>query len=276
MRLRETMPPIGFGTWKILEQNVADIAVETAVNSGYRLFDTAKAYENEKIIGKAIRNAGISREELWISGKVWNSDRGYEQTLKAYAETCKELKTDYLDSYLIHWPASLAIHEDAEKIDAETWKAMEKLYTDGCVGTIGVCNFRIHHIENLKKTANMLPMINQIEYHPGCRQSEVVNYCINNEIIVQGWSPLGSGKMMKKPVLKEMAGKYGKTVAQICLRWELQNKIIPLPKSVTPERINSNIAIFDFEITESDMQILDTLPWMGGLGWNPDEITIFG
>lgn len=268
-------PKIGFGTWKITGKEQADLAVREAYESGYRFFDTASAYENEKLIGEAIQSTGCSRKEVLISGKVWNSHRGYEKTLKAFEATCKNLQVDYLDAYLIHWPASPAVHEDAEEINAETWKAMEKLYNDGYVKAIGVCNFLTHHLENLAKTANIKPMINQIEYHPGFVQEAITDYCKEQRILVQGWSPLGSGKLLKKAAIKEIAERYQRTPAQVCLRWCVQKGIMPVVKSVTPERIQANISIFDFVLAEEDMEKLNELPYTGS-GLNPDEIMIFG
>lgn len=276
MRQPGEFPEIGFGTWRIAEQDAANKAILAAIEAGYRLFDTASSYENEAVIGEAIRNTGYSREKIWISGKVWNDDRGYEATLKAFSSTIKKLGVDYLDCYLIHWPASAAVHENAAQIDADTWKALEKLYMDGYVKMIGVCNYRIQHLERLGRTANVRPMVNQIEYHPGFGQPEVVEYCKKEGMIVEAWSPLGRGKLTKKKPVRELAETYQRTPAQICLRWLIQKGLVPLPKSVTPERIYSNYNIWDFEISEDDMKQMDEFPEMCSSGLDPDEITIFG
>lgn len=275
MEQYKDFPKLGFGTWKITEKEIANVAIRVAFENGYRLFDTASAYENEKIIGSALQNIGCARSEIFVSGKVWNSERGYEETLKAFNVTLKNLQVDFLDSYLIHWPASPVVHSDAEKINADTWKAMEKIHDEGYVSKIGVCNFMPHHLENLAKTANVKPMINQVEYHPGFVQDDIADYCKEQNIIIQAWSPLGSGKLLKRALLREIAEKYQRTPAQICLRWCFQKGVIPIVKSVTPERIRSNADIFDFEISEKDIKLLDEFPYVGS-GLNPDKIAILG
>lgn len=266
---------IGFGTWKITEADT-DIAIETALECGYRHFDTAAAYGNERAIGEALRKSGVDREKIYISGKLWTTERDYEKVLVACQNTMKNLKVDYLDSYLVHWPAAAHMHDDWDKINSETWKAFEKLYDDGYVRKIGVCNCKPHHIESFAKYANVKPMVNQIEFHPGYNQLEIVDYCYSEKIDLEGWSPLGNGKMMKREPLRKMARHYDKTVDQLCLRYCIQKKIIPLPKSVNPERIKENIDIFDFEITKEDIDELDKMPYMGGSGLDADTVTIFG
>lgn len=270
-------PLIGFGTWQINDEEEMEQAILSALHTGYRLLDTASAYGNEEIIGKAISQSGVAREELFISGKVWNDDRGFDNTLYAFEKTLTNLKIDYLDSYLIHWPASIAVYgkKEAERINRETWRALERLHEEGRVRYVGVCNCLVHHLEELEVTGNVRPMINQIECHPGYMQKEVITYCQEKDIIVEGWSPLAHGKMMKKSVLKEIAEKYERTVAQICLRWCVQHGIVPIPKSSNPSRIIENYSIFDFSMDSEDMYLIDELPYLGGMAFNPDEITIF-
>ena len=270
-------PLIGFGTWQINDEEEMEQAILSALHTGYRLLDTASAYGNEEIIGKAISQSGVAREELFISGKVWNDDRGFDNTLYAFEKTLTNLKIDYLDSYLIHWPASIAVYgkKEAERINRETWRALERLHEEGRVRYVGVCNCLVHHLEELEVNGNVRPMINQIECHPGYMQKEVITYCQEKDIIVEGWSPLAHGKMMKKSVLKEIAEKYERTVAQICLRWCVQHGIVPIPKSSNPSRIIENYSIFDFSMDSEDMYLIDELPYLGGMAFNPDEITIF-
>ena len=182
-----------------------------------------------------------------MTSKVWNTERGYEKTMQAFEKTLKDLGLSYLDLYLIHWPASKKQFENWEKINLETWKAMTELYKDGKIRAIGVSNFKPSHLEPLMQT-EVKPMVDQIEFHPGLLQKETVSYCEANGILVEAWSPLGTGRMLGHPLLKEIAGNYGKSTAQICIHWCLQHDVLPLPKSVTLERIEENLKVFDFEI----------------------------
>ena len=202
---------------------------------------------------------------------MWNSERGYEKTIAAFEKTLADLGLDYLDLYLIHWPASQKDYDNWEEINLQTWRAMTDLYKAGKIKSIGVSNFKPHHLSALMKT-EVKPMVNQIEFHPGFMQEETVKYCRDNDILVEAWSPLGTGRMLSNPVLQEIAGHYGKSVAQICIRWCIQHDVLPLPKSVTPSRILENIQIFDFEINEEDMQRIDALDNFGGSGLDPDEV----
>lgn len=253
------IPSIGFGTWKILEENLANTSIQSAVHAGYRLFDTASIYENEQLIGDALQNSGIARESLFISGKVWNTDRGYDKTLKAFALSCKKLKVDYMDCYLIHWPASPFFSEDWAAENADTWRALETLYESGVVKSIGVCNYAPVHLDTLAATANVKPMINQIEFHPGTFPTDIFTYCKKESIQMQAWSPLGNGTLLSHPLLTKLADKYQKSPAQICLKWCEEKQVIPLPKSVTPERIAANIDLSDFSLSAEDILTLDTL-----------------
>jgi diketogulonate reductase-like aldo/keto reductase len=263
------IPCIGFGTWQTPDGKVATDSVKYAIESGYRHIDTAAVYGNEKGVGQGIRESGIDRKELFVTTKLWNTNRGYETALKAFDTSLKNLGLDYVDLYLIHWPANKA---DGAKINSDTWRAFEKLYKDGRVKSIGVSNFLEHHLRTLLDVAEIVPAIDQIEFHPGQMQPETVSFCRTSKILVQAWSPLGTGRMLNNPVLTEIALKYGKSVAQLCIRWVLQNDALPLPKSVTPSRIKENADVFNFEISDADMQTINSMPYFGGSGLNPDTI----
>lgn len=269
------IPNIAFGTWKFPDNETTSQIITNAIESGYRYIDTAKSYENEESVGRGIKNANIKREDIIIGGKLWNDDRGYDNIIKACHKTIEALNCDYLDIYLIHWPASKAVHENWEEINAETWLAMEYLYNSGIVKAIGVCNFKINQLEALMENAKIKPMINQIECHPGFMQNEIIEFCKKQDILVEAWSPLGSGKLMKKEKMKAIASKYNKDVAQICIKWCLQNGVLPLPKTSDKDRMKSNLNVFDFEISQDDMNYLNNLPYMAASGLDSETITIF-
>ena len=266
------IPKIGFGTWKIQDGEAAINAIKIAVKNGYRHIDTAAIYANEKGIGIGIKECGIAREKLFITSKLWNTERGFESTLKAFEKTLKDLQLDYLDLYLIHWPANAHQFENWKQINAETWRAMEKLHSEGKIRTIGVSNFMEHHLKPLLENAKIMPSVNQIEYHPGFLQTDCVKFCKKHNIQVEGWSPLGRGGVLNNEILIDIANKYHKSVAQLCIRWALQNKVIPLPKSTTPDRIKENFEVFDFEISESDMDLINQIENIGNSGLNPDTV----
>lgn len=267
-----TIPCIGYGTYKTSEEDVYD-AVISAVEAGYRHIDTAAYYKNEAGIGRAVRDCGVPRKELFITSKVWNTDRGYENTKRAFAETMERLGIACLDLYLIHWPANKKqFGAAAEQINAETWRALEELYAEGKVKAIGLSNFLPHHIEGLMKTARVKPMVDQIEFHPGWAQLAVSEYCRKNDIVVEAWSPLGRRGALESEVLRDIGKKYGKSAAQVCIRWVLQHGVLPLPKTVNPERMAENADVFDFELTEDEMKYIDKLENLGGQCALPDEV----
>lgn len=265
------IPCVGFGTWQTPDGETAVASVSEAIKVGYRHIDTAALYGNEVSVGKAIQLSGVDRGQLFVTSKVWNTDRGYDKTMAAFEETMKRLGLEYLDLYLIHWPAIKKQFDDWNEINLSTWKALTELYKAGRIKAIGVSNFLPHHMESLMQT-EVQPMVNQIEYHAGQLQAETVKYCCENNIIVEAWSPLGTGRMLTNETLIAIAEKYGKSVAQLCIRWCLQNGVLPLPKSVTPSRIRENSEVFDFVISDEDMTAINAMPYFGGSGNDPDNV----
>ena len=265
-----SIPSIGYGTWKITDPQVGIRAMREAIEVGYRHLDSAQGYGNEETPGEAIRQSGIDRKELFITGKVLNSSKGYESTLQAFDQTLKNLGTDYLDLYLIHWPNPKAFRDCWEEKNAESWRAMEELAAAGKVRAIGVSNFMIRHMEALLKTAKTVPAANQIKLCPGITQDEVVVYCRQKGILLQAYSPLGTGKIFDIAEMRDLAQKYGKTVAQVCVRWSLQMGFNPLPKSVSADRIAENAGVFDFQISEGDMAVISAVKGLGEAP-NPDD-----
>ena len=261
------MPWFGLGVFKVEEGPELVNAVKTAIQHGYRSVDTAAIYQNEEGVGKGIqeglKEAGISRKELFVTSKVWNSDLGYESTLAAYETSLKKLGLEYLDLYLIHWPVE-GKYKDA-------WRALETLYKEGKVKAIGVSNFQIHHLEDLMKDAEIKPMINQVEYHPRLTQKELQAFCRDNGIQLEAWSPLMQGQLLDNEVLQEMADKHHKSVAQIILRWDLQNGVVTIPKSTKEHRIVENANVFDFELSKEEMEIIDGLNQNHRVGPDPDN-----
>lgn len=256
------MPYFGLGVYKVEEGNEVINSVKTALESGYRAIDTAALYENEEGVGKAIKESGIPRKEIFVTTKVWNTDHGYENTLKAFERSISKLGLDYVDLYLIHWPGKDTF--------VDTWRALEKLYRDGRVRAIGVSNFKEHHLETLMAQSEEKPVINQVELHPYFQQKELREFCKKHDIVVEAWSPLGRGKVLEDPVLNEIGKKYGKSPAQVTLRWHVQNDIVVIPKSVTPSRIKENADIFDFELTDDEMERINQLDKNTRLFKDPD------
>lgn len=265
------MPCVGFGTWQTPSGDVARDSVKRALEVGYRHIDTAAAYYNEASVGEGIRLSGVRREDIFITTKHWTSDRGFRQTIAAAEKSLKELGLDYLDLYLIHWPAVKKISADWAAINAETWQGFEKLYKDGKVRAIGVSNFLPDHLEELKPNAEIQPMVNQIEFHPGYTQKDVTDYCRRNGILVEAWSPLGCGRLLSDPLVDRIAAAHGKIPAHICVRYAMQHGFVPLPKSVHNERIAANADVFDFELTEEEMKALDEMPATGFSGFHPED-----
>ena len=244
------IPAIGFGTYKSGNDEETAKIVEWALSTGYRQIDTAAFYGNEVGVGNGIKNSNVDRSEIFLVTKLWNDYHGYENTIKAFNESLKKLQVDYIDLYLIHWP---------NKLNAETWRAFEYLYEIGKVKAIGVCNFKIGHLEELKKTAKIIPMVNQVELHPLSPKNELVYYCKENNIQVIAWSPIMRGKLFTNELMLSLSEKYKKSIPQIILRWHFQRGIIPIPKSSNRERIKENINIFDFEISKEDMEAINAL-----------------
>lgn len=265
------IPCLGYGTWKSPNDETTIKAVTSAIEAGYRHIDAAAIYENEKSVGTGIKNSGIKREDLFITSKLWNADRRPEKVENAIEQTLNDLQTDYLDLYLIHWPANKKQFDDYETINAETFLAMNEFVKKGKIKNIGVCNFLSHHLDSLINKTNLVPVINQIEYHVGYRQMNVILECRKHNIVVEGWSPLGSGSVLSDERIQAIANKYNKTPAQICLRYLLENDVLPLTKSVTPSRIIENTKIFDFEMTRKDISFLDAIENLGFSGLEPDK-----
>ncbi|WP_326924058.1 aldo/keto reductase [Bacillus haynesii] len=261
------MPWFGLGVFKVEEGPELVQAVKTAIKHGYRSIDTAAIYGNEEGVGQGIREglkeSGISREDLFVTSKVWNDDLGYDETIAAYEASLEKLGLDYLDLYLIHWPVEGRYNA--------AWKALETLYEQGRVKAIGVSNFHIHHLEDLLKEAAVKPAINQVEYHPRLTQKELQTFCSSHGIQLQAWSPLMQGQLLSHPLLKDIADKHGKTPAQVILRWDLQNGVITIPKSTKAERIAQNADIFDFELTIEEMKQIDGLNENTRVGPDPDN-----
>ena len=267
-----SIPAVGFGTWQTPDGCMAVSAVKTALCGGYSHIDTAAVYGNEESVGRGVRESQADRSDLFVTGKLWNTERGYDKTIAAFEKTLQDLDTDYLDLYLIHWPAAPHQYPNWREINSETWRALETLYDQGKVRAIGVSNFGVSHLEALLEDCRISPMVNQIEVHPGQNQTEIVEFCRDHDILVEAWSPLGTGRMLANPVLNEIGTAHDKSAAQVCIRWLLQRGILPLPKSVTPHRIAENIDVFDFELTDEDMNRINEIPYFGGSGLDPDKV----
>jgi len=259
------MPLVGYGVFRVPDGDDLAEAVKTAIAKGYRSIDTAQVYRNEESVGRGIRAAIeeglVSRDELFVTSKVWNDGLSYEETLAAYDSSLEKLGLDYLDLYLIHWPGL-----DTNYIEA--YKALEKVYQDGRVRSIGVSNFHVHHLEHLLKETTVIPVINQIEFHPYLTQEEVREYCKEHGIQVEAWSPLMNGSLLEEELIQQLATKYSKTPAQIVLRYDVQHGVVTIPKTMTPARMTENLHVFDFALTDEEMAQLDAMN--DGLRCGPD------
>jgi diketogulonate reductase-like aldo/keto reductase len=265
------IPCVGFGTWKLQNDEPSVDVIKTAIDCGYRHIDTAFLYHNEKAVGKAVRECGLKRSELFITSKLDNPDHGYEKTLKEFEMSMENLGIDYLDLYLIHWPIPLVYRENWKEVNQGSWKAFEELYQDGRIKAIGVSNFLEHHIDALLENATIAPMVDQLELHPQYVQREAVDYCKNHRMIVEAWSPLIKGQM-DHPLLVELASRYHKTVAQLLICWSIQHGFLPLPKSSTKARMLENADIFDFELSPEDLDAMKALEVLGRTDHHPDSL----
>ncbi|MCA4808960.1 aldo/keto reductase [Empedobacter stercoris] len=266
------IPAIGFGTWLLEGEKVTE-PLKIALEKGYTHIDTAAIYKNEKEIGVVLQSQNIDRKELFITSKCWNSERGYEKALAAFEQTLTDLQTDYLDLYLIHWPANETQFPDNwAALNASTWRAFEEIYTSGKAKAIGVSNFNINHLEALFETAKIKPMVNQIEIHPGHSQPELVDFCKQNDLLVQAWSPLGSGRILENELIVSLANKYNVSVGQICINYCLAKEILPLPRSSSEKNIEANLTSDNFKLSAEDIKAIDEMPADGFSGLNPSLI----
>ena len=264
-----TIPIVGFGTYKATEQE-GIASVRNALAHGYRLIDSAAVYNNEEAVGKGVKASGLPREDVVVTTKLWRENLGYEQTKVAFEQSLKKLDLEYIDLYLIHWPANAKNYDNWQKANADSWLAMEELQSEGKIKSIGVSNFWEEHLKALFETAKVIPAVNQIEFHPGYWQPELTRFCQEHGIVVESWSPLARGKVFGNELLQTLAKKHRKSVPQICLRWITQHDVVVIPKSTTPDRIKENIDLFNFELSKVEMQQIDELPEMGFSGELPN------
>lgn len=267
------IPCVGFGTWQTPNGEAAVSAVKAALQAGCRHIDTAAGYGNEESVGRAIRESGIPRQEIFVTTKLKNDDHGYQAALAAFEDSARKLGLDYIDLYLIHWPNPAQFRSHWQEANAAVWRAFEELYQAGKVRAIGISNFHQRHIEPLLKTATVIPQVNQIRLCPGNTQDETAAYSRSKNILLEAYSPLGVGKVLSAPEMQVFADKYQRSAAQICIRWSLQRGYLPLPKSVTPARIIENTKVFDFELSPEDVDKIAGLTGIGGMDQNPDTIS---
>ncbi len=259
------MPWLGFGVFQIKDGQEVEESVKHALEFGYRSIDTATVYKNERGVGKAIRDSGVSREDIFLTTKVWNDDQREKRILAAFEESLERLDTEYVDLYLVHWPV--------KDCYMDTWQEMEKIYQSGRAKAIGVSNFLVHHLEDILSASQVVPSVNQVEFHPFLLQPDLLKFCQSHEIQVEAWSPLMQGQIITEKTHQELAEKYHKTPAQIVLRWDLQHEVVTIPKSTHANRIAENAQIFDFELTQGDMELLDALDQGKRVGPDPDTFT---
>lgn len=257
------IPVIGFGTWQLSPED-AHSSVTQALEIGYRLIDTAKIYRNEEAVGEAIKQSGVPREQIFVTTKLWNGDQGYDSALKAFEQSLQRLGLDYLDLYLIHWPG------DDKKRRADSWKALGDIYKEGRSKAIGISNFTVRHLQELLDSSAIVPAVNQVEFHPFIyqEQKELLDFCEAEGIIFEAYSPLARGRL-SDPMLSERGGKYGKSASQVMLRWAIQHGTVPLPRSSQEEHILENFEVFDFELTDGDMEAIDNIQQAGRTTWDP-------
>ncbi len=265
------IPVIGLGTYQLKDGDVIN-SVKWALGAGYRLIDTAMTYRNEEGVGKGIKESGIPREEIFVTTKLWNTDQGYESTLQAIDTSLAKLGLQYVDLYLVHWPTADDEGQKSINKREETWKAMEEIYKSGKAKAIGVSNYTIIHLEEMKKYVTIMPAVNQVEFHPFLYQEELLNYCKQNNIALEAYRPLTKGRRLNDKTIELIAKKYNKTDAQILLRWSIQHGCITIPKSAHKERIEENIQVFDFELSENNMKALDALNKNLRLCWDPTNL----
>lgn len=266
------IPCVGFGTWQI-KGAAATEAVCAAIACGYRHIDTATVYENEAAVGEAIRACGLPRDQLFVTSKLWNTNKTVDEARRAFDASMSRLGLDVLDLYLIHWPAVPNMDPDWRRTNREKWRALEHLHTEGRVRAIGLSNFLPHHLEPLLADADIAPLVNQLEIHPGHPQHETVACCRAHAILPQAWSPLANGQVLDVPAVRAIADKHGKTPAQVCLRWCLENGVLPITKTTSPARMRANADIFNMTLDDEDRSRLDALPPCGGACIDPDTRT---
>ena len=267
------IPSIGFGTWQVQEGRETFDVVTYALEAGYRHIDTAQGYGNEEGVGKAVKQSGLKRGDLFITSKLVNRVRGYEETRRAIEESLEKLGTDYMDLFLVHWPVPAGFAATWQTSNADSWRAMEEAHEEGKIRALGISNFRKKHIDELLKTAKVVPVVNQIRLCPGDVLQETVDYSRKQGMLLQAYSPLGTGKLFDVPEILDIAKRNKRTPAQVALRWSLQMGFNPLPKSITPERIRENLQVYDFELTQGDMDQINALDGVMGKSPAPDHIT---
>ena len=267
------IPSLGIGTWQIPSGEDLVKSLQNAISLGYRYIDTAAIYENEESVAEAIRRSEVKRTDLFISSKCWAANHNYDSVMRAFEESLRNLKLDYLDCYLIHWPYTKGEPLAWQSVNIGTWRAFEKLYEEGLVKTIGLSNFQMHHLVSFLARANVKPAVNQLEFHPGYTQKSAVAFCKKNGITVQAWSPLGHGTLLDEPIIKEVASHYDRSVAQLILRWCRHHDVIPVTRALTAEHQRENLNSFDFDLTAEDIAALDNMPLMGFSGLEPDHVS---
>lgn len=259
------IPTIGYGTWQMNDSEAAD-AVEQALSLGYRLIDTAAVYGNEKGVGEGIERSDVEREDMFVTTKLWNDEQGYESAFQAFDDSLDRLGLDYIDLYLIHWPAT------AQR--RESWKALTELYESGRAKNVGVSNYTVRHLEEMKDYTDLVPAVNQVEFHPFLykEQEELLEYCAAKNIVVEAYSPLARANKLEHDTLQDIGDTYGKTPAQVMLRWCMQQYTVPIPKSADPDRIKENFEVFDFELSGKDMEAINNLSQGMRTGSDPHDM----